>query len=110
MTDYLAADDLRATARYIDQHGHTRKVAQDKDGKVCVLGGISCVVGLDPTMAPYGSSTSTRYERAKMALQAYLNEAGIGWSIPTWSDLKAKDKADVTTTLEKAAAWIEEQP
>jgi hypothetical protein len=109
----LAAEDLRTAARYIDEVGHHRGNSVDPrgSGAVCALGGLAAATGCDPQRTPYDEIEhgNTRYIRARKALQDYLNWAGIGWSIPTWSDLKAKDKADVTATMEKAAAWIEEQ-
>ena len=107
-----AADDLRATAGYIREVGLAKGTAEvlGKGTSVCTLGGIARVCDLEPSIVCYNNTATTdRYEAAVLAMKRYLRRNGIAWSIPTWSDTLAKDEAEVTATLEKAAAWTEEQ-
>lgn len=106
-----AADDLRATAQYIGKVGLVRHTTEldGEGGPVCVLGGIARVCGLEPRLAFSGRQNSPRYAAATIAMRGYLFAHGRSGRIPTWNDTEAKDQYEVTVTLEKAAAWIEEQ-
>lgn len=105
------ADDLRAAARYMEEHGHCTETAWLPTGQVCAGGAIAKVLGL-PIAVVYGEYHSwenggERWAATTQALRHYLREQGVKKSIPVWND--ASDQHTVVTALEKAAAWIEEQ-
>lgn len=103
-----AAADLRNAATYIHEHGWSRFEMEDPEGHVCALGGIAKATGYTGTL---GTPAVPRYLAAQVGLLAFLNqdrEDRIGF-VPGWNDEEAADMAEVTTTMEKAAAWIEEQ-
>lgn len=104
-----AADDLRATARYIEKVGHIRGAMElgGEGGPVCVMGGITRVCGLEPTITL--RVIPPRYAVAVLAMRGYLFAHDHCGSIPVWNDREVKDQYEVIVTLEKAAAWIEEQ-
>lgn len=106
-----AADDLRATARYIEKVGHTRGKfeAGDEGTSVCALGGMARVCGLDPHIADTMRRPTPRLAAAIVALRGYLFTHDLAGRIPTWNDSQIKDEHEAIVTLEKAAAWIEEQ-
>lgn len=118
------ADDLRAAAQYIRDHGWHQGSGESRDGRgsVCALGGIARVCGIAPMLACYeppgdvmrivGAEPVHRYVTATDALREYLaEEAGTSdlYQVPRWNDDDARTPDDVTAALEKAAARIEEQ-
>lgn len=110
------ADDLRAAAEYIREHGHAKGVAAAGDGSVCALGGIARSTGVDVGIC-YGMTDGVtpdqydRFLRALGVLRDYLSGIGVLGDkyrlLSRWSDASQAD--DVITSMEKAAAWIEEQ-
>ena len=108
-----AADDLRATARYIEEVGFARGTAEvlGKGTAVCVLGGMARVCDLEPNLVAYNLASGTlRYQNLTLALRDYLRAQNIPRvSVPVWNDITVKDERELTVTLEKAAAWIEER-
>lgn len=108
-----AADDLRAAAGYIEKVGHVRRTVElnGEGTPVCALGGIARVCGLEPRKVALRTNqvVTPRYAAATLALRGYLFAHDLPGQIPTWNDHTVKDAHEVTVTLEKAAAWIEEQ-
>lgn len=107
-----AADDLRATAHYIEKVGHARNTFEEggrEGSRVCALGGMARVCGLDPNQASTRNRPTPRLAAAVLALRGYLFANNLAGNIPVWNDSQAKDQYEVVVTLEKAAAWIEEQ-
>lgn len=108
------ADDLRAGATYIREHGHAKGTAQAFDGSVCAMGGIALGIGADLLIC-YGRTATTspdvclRFGDALVTLNNYLldNKLTRCHSIADWNDITFSD--DVIASMEKAAAWSEEQ-
>lgn len=113
------ADDLRAAASYIREHGWTTGTAGRVDGSVCALGSMSRVAGMEPAEAcyeppdhlvgVYGHDKTERYVRMTAAMRNWLADALPNGSIAQWNDTPGRTAEDVTAELEKAAAWTEEQ-
>lgn len=106
-----AAADLRNAARYIDEHGWSKYEMEDPNGGVCALGGIAKATGYTGVLR---TPAVPRYVAAQAALLTFLNKDRVNPSdqigfVPSWNDEEAADQAEVPATLEKAAAWIEEQ-
>lgn len=100
------AEDLRAAARYIEQHGKVEGNAELPTGEVCVLAAFAKVIGL-PSSVAYDGTPDRRYKAAHTALTAYLMETEpCFYYIPGWSDGTPQD--EVVEKMQKAAAWIEE--
>ena len=101
------AEDLRATARYIDKHGWIQEDSWNDLGQVCAMGGLSrCLIGKN--LGQHFDSVN-RVTACQVALADYLNVEVLG-GIPDWNDeLPAvTGKATVIEAFEKAAARVEE--
>ena len=99
------ADDLRAAAEYIRGHGLARLTAEASDGSVCALGAIYKICYKHEVL----TLDWTRFNHAARVLSDYLYTEGLftHGSLPKWSD--SSQAGDVIASLEKAAAWVEEQ-
>ena len=76
------ANDLRAAAQYMREHGHTKYTAENAVGAVCALGAIAHGIGA-PISACYGRYEETipgqrfRFDHTVRSLSAYLHNAEI---------------------------------
>lgn len=106
------AEILRRSAQVIRRRGLAKGKAERADGSVCALGAIAVAVGGVPEELAYGEhGVSVPFDSASGALTNYLRtgEEGRFVHVPTWSDRRTTTQEDVAATMEKAAAWIEEQ-
>lgn len=108
------AEDLRAAARYIDDHGW-HQGSMEHEGRVCAVGALGATIFGDPAMcgfAPWANPEEyKRYRAARTALAIHLDvydEQSGKDSIPEWNDAQVRIKEDVTAAMEKAAARAEE--
>lgn len=109
MSKQQTADDLRAAAAYIDQHGWQQGMAINRDtGAACALGALGTVVGALGVVYSI-EGVVPRFDMASRALLCYLKRQPDIYSIVGWNDMPTRVQADVTEALEKAAAWVEEQ-
>jgi hypothetical protein len=109
------AEILRKSAEVIRERGLCKGKAEAYDGSVCALGAIAVATGGVPEELAYGpNGVNIGFDSGAGALANYLATID-GWSserpphIPTWSDHRSTTQDDVANTMEKAAAWIEEQ-
>ncbi len=89
------AEDLRAAARYIEQHGWCQGRFTDADGRVCAMGAIHRVM-------PDVSEDFQGRTDAKDALRQ-----GIGQLIPYWNDADDRIASDVVKAFLQAADAVE---
>lgn len=117
------AEDLRAAARYIDDHGWHQGSGRSLSGAVCAIGATYSLMGLWNVVAPHARAYSelnadylarlARHNAAVHAMAVYL--AGdedldlLLLDIAYWNDAPGRTQAEVTAMMEKAAALVEEQ-
>jgi hypothetical protein len=108
---------LREAATYIRGHW-TRRALSDPDGNVCAVGSI---IGLRKStkdgamdlldqdrLADEALTVLARYLYAHVDTGLDPDHYRVGL-VATWNDGLAIDAEDVASTMEKAAAWWEEQ-
>lgn len=97
------ADDLRESARYIDTHGWCQGALRMPTGEVCALGAIMAVTG------DWHTDEAVRSRGAAGTLILWLEKTQDHRQVADWNNAPSMTQADVTSGLEKAAAWLEEQ-
>lgn len=105
--------DLRGARAAIVEHGWTQGTLIRR-GKLCSVGGILAVCGMDAKQSDF---TGIDWSRVRAARQAISDCVGCGElvpgdtfdGVPEWNDQKDRTVDDVLNAFEKAAIQLEER-
>lgn len=110
ITKCQIADVLDGGASYIEEHGWTQGMLEDREtGAVCALGALwRASVGTNHDRDDYVSWTDPRrmtYNAATNALNSHIDEVYLAFSsVAQWNDFKGrKTPHSVTSTMRKLA-------
>lgn len=112
------AEDLRAAAAHISEHGWTQEaLGRDFTGATCPVIAVYTIVGMRREPLPWAypevhaayQAICDRYDAAVVAMAEFVGSDGMQADIPAWNDTPGRTQAEVIAMMEKTAAWVEEK-